>query len=142
MKGAAIIGLILLASLAGCIYISCRPVWQFDHLEQNAKGVVTASELQTWATNLLARNPTGTNLVPSNWGSDFPAGLRGLCPRIGPSVCVYEASESEGTNYPPWVRIAWGSGMLGLAGFEIGPTNFVSIQPGHAWQSGVFFFKR
>jgi hypothetical protein len=142
MKAATVIALVVLAGLAGCIYTSCKPVWLFDHLEQNAKRVVTASELQTWATNLLARNPMGTNLVPSNWGADFPVQLRKLCPRNGPGVCLYDASQSPGGNGPAWVRVAWGSGMLGVAGFEIGPTNFVSIQPGHAWQPGVYFFKR
>src|SRR5436309_2854326 len=103
MKISTIIALLLLAGLGGCIYTSYKPAWQFNHLEQNARRVVTPSELQTWATNLLARNPTGANLVPTNWGPDFPTQLLGLCPRIGPDVRLYEASESPDSNGPPWV---------------------------------------
>ena len=142
VKPTTITGLLLLLGVASCYFVSYRPVWQFNHLEQNARKVVTASELQTWATNLLSRNPTGTNLVPSNWGSDFPAKLNGLCPKIGPSVCVYEPFEANGEKYPGWVRVMWSSGMLGASGFELGPTNFISMQPGHAWAPGVYFFKR
>jgi hypothetical protein len=143
MKGRLIIGLIglaLIGSLGGFLYSSCKPVWQFNHLEQNARKVVTASELQSWATSLLARNPSGTNLVPSYLGSDFPKQLLNLAPNLGPSIRIYEKDDN---NYPlPCVHLYWGSGMLGAAGFEVGPTNFVSLQPGHAWQPGVHFYRR
>src|ERR1051326_548472 len=70
----------------------------YDHLEDNARKVVTAAELQEWATNLLAANPRGTNLVPTNWGKSFPKQLIRLCPRIGPGVGIFP---SDDTNSPP-----------------------------------------
>lgn len=143
MKAASIIALIALvlpAGVGGFLYPSYKPVWQFDHLERNAKKVVTASELQSWATNLLARDPTSTNLAPSDWGSDFPKQLLKLAPRLGPHIYIYE---KDGKNYPlPCVHLSWGSGFLGAAGFEIGATNFVSLETGHAWQPGVYFYRR
>jgi hypothetical protein len=85
----------MILCLAAYIYPSCKPVWQFDHLEQTAKKVVTASELQSWATNLLARNPTGTNLAPSDWGSDLPKKLLKLAPSLGPSICIYGKDDNN-----------------------------------------------
>jgi hypothetical protein len=133
MKRAAISALVFVAVIGAWLFYGRKPVWQYDHLEANARKIVTALELQAWATNLLATNPTGTNLVPSNWGSNFPKQLSSLCPKTGPGVCVYEPWEANGEKGPGWVRVMWGSGMLGASGFEIGPTNFVSMQPGHAW---------
>jgi hypothetical protein len=134
----AVLALVVVPSLQ-----ACRVVWTYDHLEQRAKKVVTGSELQTWATNLLAANPKGKHLIRSNWGSDFPKQLFGLCPRMGPGVRVYEAGQAPGGNGPPWVRVMWSSGMLGASGFEVGATNFVCFEPkAHAWQPGVYFFRR
>src|SRR4051812_47178973 len=110
----------------------------FRHLEQEAQSAVTATELQSWATSLLNSNPMGTNLTPGNWGTNFPKQLLSLAPQLGPHVIIYQAQAPN----PPWIRIAWGSGGLGDSGFEVGPTNFVSLQPGHEWAPGVYFFKR
>ena len=140
MKLTPIIAVLVLVCVAACIFNGCRPVWQYDHLEQRARKVVTAPELQSWAINLLARHPApNTGLKRSELGADFPRQLLDLAPRLGPYICVYEW---EDTNQPPCVHLYWGSGMLGAAGFEVGPTNFVSLQPGHAWQPGVYFYRR
>ena len=141
MKAITIISLAGLVCLATYTYSGCRPAWQFEHLEQNARRVVTGAQLQAWANNLLARHPEpNTSLKGSELGSDFPKQLLDLAPRLGPSICVYEKDDN---NYPvPCVHVYWGSGMLGARGFEIGPTNFVSIQPSHAWQPGVYFYRR
>jgi hypothetical protein len=114
-------------------------MWLYDHLEENAREVVTAAELQSWATNLLAVDPAGTNLERS-WGPGFPEQLLKLAPRTGPLVVVYEG---DSTNFPGWVRVWWGSGMLGASGFEVGPTNFPGWHPeSHEWAPGVYFFRR
>jgi hypothetical protein len=117
-------------------------VWQFDRLERNARKVITGTELQTWAINLLARYPMETNLdlSISELDTNFPQQLRGLAPQLGPHVFVYVYDD---TNYPSYVNVYWGSGFLGAAGFYIGSTNFVrSGGTEHAWQPGVFFYQR
>jgi hypothetical protein len=57
MKSVSFVVLLLLALLGGCVYTSCKPVWQLDHLEQNARKVITAVELQAWATKVLVDYP-------------------------------------------------------------------------------------
>jgi hypothetical protein len=120
------------------LYRGCQPVWQFDRLERNARKVITGDELQAWATNFLVRYPTndGLSLRVKDLGTNFPNQLLGLAPKLGPHVFIYQG-RSDGS--PNWVRLYWGSGFLGSTGFEIGPTNFVSRRPGHAWQPGVYF---
>jgi len=139
IKAAPIVVLILSTCVAAFLYVSCKPIWQFDHLEKNARRVITASELQTWATNLLAQYHTNIHLsfTLSELGTNFPQQLRGLAPELGPHIEVYQWEET----YPePSVRIWWGSGFLGAAGFEMGPTNFV-LGSGNQWQPGVYFFR-
>jgi hypothetical protein len=140
MKATLIFALILLAGIGGCIYTSYKPTWQFDHMEQNARKMITGAELQTWATDLLAHYPSNTTLRVSELGTNFPQQLRRLAPKLGPGISIVERFD---TNSPAWVRLYWGSGFLGASGFEIGPTNFAGFDPkGHAWQPGVYFYKR
>jgi hypothetical protein len=135
-KTALVTTLILLAILGGCVYRGCKPVWQFDHLEQHAKRVITGDELQTWATNLLARYPQETEFSLSD--PRAPQQLRGYAPMLHPDVYVHIYDD---TNQPPYVQVAWGSGFLGHAGFYIGSTNFViSGEHIHVWQPGVYFY--
>jgi hypothetical protein len=141
--------MVLAIAAVGClgvatIYPPFRSVWLFDHLEQNARKVVTGSELQAWATNLLARRPEdGPVMTLSELGTDFPRQLLRLAPRTGPSVMVHRWKTSDTNNYPPWVRLYWGSGFLGATGFDIGPTNFVSPEPrARCWQPGVYFYRK
>ena len=132
----------VLLALAALIYYSCKPIWQYYRVEGNAKKVVTGTELQAWATNLLAQYPSNVTLKASLLGTNFPQGLRSLAPEIGPSVRVNFPND---TNFPGWVLVGWGSGMLGSAGFEVGPTNYVykfRSTHAHEWQPGVYFFRR
>jgi hypothetical protein len=48
------------------------------------------------------------------------------------------------TGYKPsYVQLYWGSGFLGGTGFYIGRTNFtMDASLGHAWQPGVYFYRR
>lgn len=140
MKAILFIALVLVLGAAAYVYQGYKPAWQFDHLEQNARKVITAAELQAWATNLIAMHPTNNwvSFRASELGTNFPQQLRQLAPRVGPHV---EVCRWEDTNEPPWVRVWWGSGFLGHAGFEIGPTNFDRGR-GHPWASGVYFFKQ
>ena len=132
-------GLIVPLAVAICfglyIYQSCKPTWQFDDLEKNAKKVITADELQCWATNLLAQYPYETNFSMSELGTNFPTQLRGLAPKLGPHISIHVFDD---TNHQPFVQLYWGSGFLGASGFYIGATNFVWA--GREWQPGVLFY--
>ena len=124
---------LILLYIGGCTIYSWSLFRSFDHLELHAKRVITGAELQTWATNLLA-GYSRTNMAVSIESSNCPVQLRGLCPRLGPSVIVYKFNDAR----PRSVRIMWHSGFMGAAGFEIGDTNFV--RSGHKWQDGVYFY--
>jgi hypothetical protein len=130
---------ILIASSLGALWyvLPFRVFWSFDHIEQHAKKVITAAELQAWATNLLTRYPTNSTPRVSELGTNFPPQLLGLY-RHSPYVQI---SEEESTNNPACVYLMWGGGMIGHCGFEIGETNFVSYRShARAWQPGVYFW--
>jgi hypothetical protein len=132
---------LLLAGLGGCVYWSYKPVWQFDHLEQNARRVVTGAELQAWATGLLDQYPTmqSNHVWVSQLRTNYPQQLRGLAPKLGPFVII----QADDTNQPPYVALMWSSGFLGACGFYVGRTNFtMDASIGRAWQPGVYFFRR
>jgi hypothetical protein len=133
-----IIGFCVLALFGVVIYTSCKPVWQFDHFEKNARRAVTGTELQVWATNLLARHPEYGGVRRSEFGADFPKQLDRLAPKLGPMVYI---QMPEDTNFPAYVQLSWGGGILGHLGFEVGPTNFTGFRSQRAWQPGVYFFK-
>jgi len=144
MKPVSVVALLLLALLGGCFYTAYKPVWQFDHLEQNARRVITGAELQAWATRLLDQYPAmeSNNLWVSQLHTNFPPQLRSLAPKLGPHLSVH----AEDTNQPPFVQLYWGSGFLGAAGFHVGRTNF-TMAAGmgricRAWQPGVYFYRR
>lgn len=147
MKPRIIGALFLLVVIGGCIYTSYKPVWQFDHLEQNARKVVTGAELQAWASALLDQYPAmqTNNVWASQLRTNYPPQLRGLAPKMGPFINVLVFDD---TNEPPFVMLGWGSGFLGATGFYVGRTNFTTdAGPGRgrvcrAWQPGVYFFRR
>jgi len=63
-----------------------------------------------------------------------------MAPDLGPGVNVYFP---DNTNYPGWVSLGRGSGFLGSRFLEVGPANFVDKSPNaHAWQPGVYFYRR
>lgn len=131
-----IVLLIVFICIAAVIYASYRQVSQFDHLEQNAKQVVTGSELQSWAADLLAQYPTNASPKVSELGASFPGQLLGLF-HDPPHIFIHVAN----TNYPASVLLMWGGGLIGHSGFEIGSTNFVSQRSNaHEWQRGVYFW--
>jgi hypothetical protein len=139
-----LIALILLAFIGGCFLYPRYVRWQFDHLEEHASRVITASELETWATNLLAKYPTYSVSQIYQMRTDYPAQLRSLCPVIGPTVFIGEDWNSEDFKiHPTFVNLYWGGTPIGHGGFEIGPTNFVShLHPNaHAWAPGVYFYR-
>jgi hypothetical protein len=138
MKPGVVISLIAVALLGGGVYTSCKPAWQFDHLEQNARKAITAAELQAWAAKVLVDYPSETSFWASAMGTNFPSQLRDLAPRLGPHVFVHHYDE---TNQPPYVQIYWGSGFLGSSGFYLGATNFLmSGNDVHVWHPGVYFY--
>jgi hypothetical protein len=112
----------------------------FELLEQNARAKITGTELQSWATNLLAHHPPGYTTV-ERLGTNFPRQLIGLY-RHQPSILIYESTTNKDDSVNPgWVRVVWGSGFMGHTGFEIGPTNFRGYKRGNEWQEGVYFYK-
>ena len=127
--------------LGGLFYMYIWPtvslVQSLENLERNAKRVITGTELQQWATGVLASASTNRPLKSAELRTNLPPQLLGLMRRAGPSVWVEEGD----TNSPASVCLHWGSGVIGSAGFEIGPTNFVSYRPhARAWQPGVYFW--
>jgi hypothetical protein len=137
MKRVLLYVVVSLIFLTGLWYMLPFRVYRaFDHIEQRAKKRITANELQAWATNLLAHPLTNLNPSVSELGTNFPKQLRSLY-RHPPYIQVNEAT----TNYPAYVYLMWGGGLIGHCGFEIGPTNYVSYRS-HArtWQPGVYFW--
>jgi hypothetical protein len=114
-------------------------VQTFDHLESSVKAVITASELQVWATNLLAQYPTDASIInPAMLGTNFPVQLLGISPVLGPYISILHSQDDE-SNDTSCVIIDWGGGILGHAGFMVGSTNFSRISD-HKWQEGVYFY--
>jgi len=136
MKSQSIATIIVLGCIAAFLSYACRPDWQFARLERNARKVITPTQLQTWAVWLLAKSPTNTTPRVSELGTSFPSQLLGLY-HLPPYIQIRESL----TNSPGSVLLAWGGGLIGHCGFEIGPTNFVSYREhARAWQPGVYFW--
>jgi hypothetical protein len=126
--------------LAGMFLPSCRVIRQFDHLERSARKTITASELQTWAINLLAKYPsnTTTSVWPSELGTNFPNKLLKLY-HVPPNIFIFGPT----ADWPvPHLSITWGGGFIGHTGFEVGPTNFPGWRGTNTWAPGVYFFKQ
>lgn len=125
-----------LATLFAIIVLMMIWMWPFitSHGfkgEKWAKRVVTGDELQTWALKVLA-DPENKALQ-----TNYPAQLQNMCRNDPPHVMVV-----DNTNYPPaYVAVLWGH-VDWMAGFQIGPTNFVSSAglERHEWQPGVYWF--
>lgn len=102
-----------------------RTDYAYEQLEESAKKLVTAAELQKWATNVLA-HPEDYTLQ-----TNYPSGLRRIRWVRMPDT-MFRTNMDE----PPFVVLDWG-GRDTVAKFEIGPTNFVG--EGHKWREGVYF---
>ena len=134
--------LVVIASLFVLFVFSpmARTSRSFARIEQEARQVITAAELQTWGTNLVAHEPPG-HVSMENLGTNFPSQLTGVF-RHPPFIVIYEAlTNDNGHVEAGWVSINWGSGFLGHCGFEIGPTNFDGRSGGDKWADGVYFFR-
>jgi len=138
MKVVSIFSLVIVICAGAYFYQRCKPVWQFDHLENNARKVITGPELQKWATNLLAQCPKETSFKVQELGTNFPKQLLGLAPELGPNIFVHVYDD---TNSPPYVQLYWGSGFLGATGFYLGTTNFIASGSNHVWIPGVYFYR-
>lgn len=152
MKTAHVVLLILTACIAGSFCYPAKLVWEFGHLEQRAHNSITGTELQAWATNLLAHYTNDTDLTVSGLGTNFPQQLAVLAPRMGPAPDIYVRVLGTDESF---VQISWGGGMSGAAGFYVGSTNFAykgmdnftdytnqSYEAYfHVWQPGVWFYR-
>lgn len=121
--GIALLGSVLILVLAATVL-----GWPFiqearflKYAQRDAKRMVSGDELQAWALKLLA-DPENQYLK-----TNYPAPLRNLYPGDLPLVMVERDS----------VRLAWGH-VDWMAGFAIGPTNFVT--DGRKWQPGIYWF--
>jgi hypothetical protein len=120
--GAAVVfGFLLLVSLYESRYGFKGEAW--------ARRKVTGDDLQAWALQLSA-DPENKVLK-----TNYPAELRNMYPGDLPIVMV------SNTNVRPTsVCLAWGH-IDWMAGFAIGPTNFVCGNlNAHEWQPGVYWF--
>ncbi len=125
--------------LAAVFLPTWRVFWSFDHLEQHARKAITASELQTWATNLLSQYPSNAtaSVWPSKLGTNFPNQLLKLYHRP-PNIFIFGPT----ADWPvPHLSVTWGGGFIGHTGFEVGPTNFPGWRATNTWAPGVYFFK-
>jgi hypothetical protein len=135
--------LLPLLGLGGCLAHLWYQGQRFSRLEQNARKVITAPELQSWALKLISEYPSypSVRMIRTN----YPPQLRGLVPGLQPDVNINEAnslnSPTDWTNIPTTVSLIWGTGPLGHKGFLIGPTNFI-MAGASEWSSGVYFIKR
>src|SRR5947199_8967447 len=90
---------------------------QFEHLEQNARKVINASELQAWALRILAAYPSYSGTQFYQLRTNYPQQLRNLAPGLGPMVSISEVnstnSPEDWTNMPSFISLVWGSGFMG-----------------------------
>jgi hypothetical protein len=122
--------------LTAMFWPTCSVLWSFDHLEQRAKKRISGTDLQAWASVLIATPPAKGWTTVRELGTNFPPQLLGLY-HHPPDIMVYGPT----TNSPGWVLLGWGGGLIGHCGFEIGPTNFTGYYRGHKWQDGVYFWR-
>lgn len=120
--------------LGSCFYRWFSVEWRFAHVEQNVRKAISPDQLQNWATNLIAKQRSG------NLQDQIPKVLLNIWTRP-PSLFIHEGLTNEqGLGYPAHVQLAWGSGIMGHKGLEIGPTNYVSLRLGNQWKPGVYFY--
>lgn len=133
--------LVMAVAVGYAVWFWVRPVrraaWEIDHLEQNARKVVTGSELQKWATNLLTHPVPDGMATAEQFKTDFPPQLHGLF-----SQPAFIWIDKPTNDFPGKVWVVWGGGFVGDCGFEIGPTSFADPagSHAHAWQDGVYFW--
>jgi hypothetical protein len=110
-----------------------RRGYEIEHLEKNARKVITASKLQEWAVSLLrsADSSPGSGKGPQ---MNFPPQLLKLYHKP-PSVEIHESTSLDHS----YVTVIWGGALAGDCGFFIGTTNYLWGN-GHKWQDGVFFW--
>ena len=143
-----IAGLVICSPLlfiGGC-FLHLQFKWaQFDSLEVRAKRVITAAELQSWATNVIVESEGYSADQWFQLRTNCPAKLRSVSRWIGgPHVSMVPATEpvaeEQTDGRPAYMLLGWSIKPSGDARFEIGPTNFVSIHSeARAWAPGVYF---
>lgn len=143
---ATILILLPILGVGGCFAYRSYQIRQFARLEQNARKVITAEDLQKWALKLISDSHSYTNSEQfRSIRTNYPPQLGRLMPGLTPDVNINEAnsinSPLDWTNIPPSVSFIWGSGFLGHRGFMVGPTNF-EWSGSDQWAPGVYFFKR
>ena len=146
-----IAGLVIFSPLliiGGCLLQMSLRFSQFDSLEIRAKRVITAAELQSWATNLIVESQS-YNADQRHWlRTNYPDKLRSVSRWIGgPQVSMMPATEpvaeEQRDGRPAYMLLGWSIKPTGDARFEIGPTNFVSTHSeAHAWAPGVYFYRK
>jgi hypothetical protein len=113
-----------------------RLSWSFNHIERNAKKVMSGAQLQSWAMNLIAQSSTNSTPRVSELGTNFPGQLLRVFDDP-PFIKIHK----ETTNSPANICLLWGGGIIGHCGFDVGSTNFVSNR-GHKWKDGGLLLER
>lgn len=131
-----IILVVLVAFLAGCGQGYIERTEQFS---KRVKSVVNPNELQAWATNLIAKTPSGgqTGMVNVK-APDIPAGVLAIY-KDDPPPDLYVSSGEGG----PYVIICYGSG-LGHWGLYVGDKSLKQESSEQiyvvTWQPGIYFW--
>jgi hypothetical protein len=93
IKISTLLELVILAAIligvGSTIYGWLRVEWTYSHIEQKARRVVTATELQAWATHLVADYPPDNYPTRASMRSNLPPAQLHVAPGIlGPFVIV------------------------------------------------------
>lgn len=124
------VGLFGIASLY--FYTQMNYAYNTSRLERRLQRGFQPSELQRWATNLIAQYPPGPIRL-SVLGTNIPNVLLKAY-RQPPHILLQDARRSSDTH----VRVIWGSGFMGHWELKLGFTNFEGS--GTMWAPGIYFW--
>lgn len=137
--------LITILALVGCGYgviqwfnENMNPRYIATKCERRIEETIDPAALQSWATNLLANHPDGSNYENGALRA-FP-GLKKIWKKGGPSGVSIQGGGREEDRF---VFITWGDAG-GHWGLSVGPTSFVPYIPQHGsrmWKPGVYFWR-
>jgi hypothetical protein len=110
---------------------------EYSSIEQRASKVVGPAELQAWAIEILNANVETKSVTLMNPKYKGVADLIGVYKRK-PYAGLIPGNGHSGDH----VSIIWNAGRLGVCGFDVGRSNFVSrrSEKVNRWADGVYFW--
>lgn len=139
---------VLLGLVAFLVFwlIKSDPHWNADQSWARIEATLNPIELQAWATNLLVKYAADPNFDGHlDVREAVPVGLKKIWKGREPTITLRNR-----VNAQEWVRVEWGSGMLGRWGLAIGQPSFVLV-PGMEtdpsdkqpmpWKPGIYFYE-